>query len=169
MICPKCKEEVQGELKRPILRTKDGVENLYASSGYFSTSINTAVVGTTIDTNKVTITENLIIGQLPGGSIKAHIAIRDMFAVIGANGTVTSVIGFLHYVDVSRRVHTLAAFSDLQAINNDATLLIVDAPITDAQPDNIGYFALELVSLTLGTATRITAYIRANIEVQYEQ
>lgn len=169
MICPKCKEEIQGELRRPILRTKDGVENPYASCCVFSTSIASGAIGTTIDTNKVSIVDNLIIGQLPGGAIKAHITIRDMFAVIGANGTVNAVVGFLHYIDVSRRVHCVAAFSGLQSINNDAVLLIVDAPITDAQPDNIGYFALEIVSLTLGTATAVTAYIRANIEVQYEQ
>jgi hypothetical protein len=54
-------------------------------------------------------------------------------------------------------------------VNAYATALVADAPLTDAMPSNLGSFAIELTTLTLGGATALTATIRANIELQYEQ
>ncbi len=171
MRCEECAKEIPNigyDLKRPVLRNRDGVSSPLSSLVAIESVITSVGAGITFGL-PITIPDNLLIGQLPGASIKAHICVRDVFIVRHANGTVTLVTGKVYYEDVWKRSHCVAAIDGLGATNNAHLLLIANSPITDAQPENLGRFFVNLNQFTLGTATNFSTNITANIDIQYEQ
>lgn len=171
MRCQDCAKEITkegGELRRPILRNRDGNSTIYASLVTVAGQVTGTVVGTTFSA-PITIPDTLLINQLPGTSIKAHVCIKDVFIILFSDGTVTSHNGWLYYRDVFNRLHTLMVLGGPNNYSQPNIRLLADAAVTDAMPPDLGAIGLEINSVVFGTGTFIRALFRANIEIHYEQ
>lgn len=167
---------VGGEIKRVTLSTRGNFPTPFASDGVYAATVNIAAVGFS-SSSPLTRQRDVEIGQLPKGSIRAHVNVRDVSYILVPNGsTATPAIieAFLLYSDVQDKQHVIApiAFTSFNAIQGASIWqdnLIVESPITDGGPVSLGKFTVETVALTLGgTITSIDVIIRANLSIQYE-
>lgn len=165
----------RGELQLPILRGRGNIENDRVSEGVVSATIQTTVIGTILSTG-IARTRDLDIGQLPKGAIRAHMNVRSLACIAAPVGSVITpptFSAFLYYQDVNGIFHVLGSLvssglASAAALSTPPTRLIVENPITDGAPQNLGAFAVELVAYALGTATRVDFLIRANMSTLYE-
>jgi hypothetical protein len=164
----------KGNMALPVLRSRSNLETPYISEGVVSAQVVAVAVGFVDALAPLTRTQDLQIGQLPKGSTRAHINIRDI-AVIGTPvaGAITVFNGFVYYTDIQSKKHLICALTFNasavpQVFNVWADTLIVESPITDGAPPNLGIFSVEVLSITLGAATSLTVDIRANLSVMFE-
>lgn len=163
----------RGQMTLPVLRSRSNLETPFISEGVISKSIVVSAVGS-VDSTAITRIQDIEIGQLPKGSTRAHISIRDVAIVATPSaGAITLFSGFLYYTDVNSKRHVVCALAFnasavQQAITVWNTVLISDSVITDGAPASLGVFTVEAVAVTLGAATDVTVVIRANMAVLFE-
>lgn len=164
----------KGSIKLPELRSRSNLETPFISEGSISKQIVAVAVGLIDATTPITRAQDIEIGQLPKGSVRAHINIRDVSIIATpVAGAITLFAGFLYYTDILSKRHILCAISfTASAVPQTFTLwndsLITDTAITDGAPATLGTFTIEVVAITLGAATSLTVEIRANMSVMFE-
>ncbi len=167
-------KEYQGKMALPVLRSRSNLETVFISEGAVSKQIVALIAGFVQPTTPIARDQDIQIGQLPKGSTRAHINIRDV-AVIATPvaGAVTNFSGFLYYTDIANKNHIIAAFSFTasavpQVFNVWSDTLVSESVITDGAPPNLGTFSVEVIAITLGAATSVTFDVRANLAVMFE-
>lgn len=163
----------RGDIQLPVLRSRSNLETPFISEGVIAKDVVVSTVGFT-RTTVIARSSDIEIGQMPKGSTRAHINMRDVCATaLPIAGAITALTGFLHYTDVIGKNHVVCALAfnasaNSQAFSMWADSLIVDTVITDGAPPHLGFFTAEVVGLTLGAATGVFIDIRANMSVMFE-
>ncbi len=171
----KPQETYKGSISMPVLRSRSNLETPgLISEGFVGTSILLVSALGFAQSAVIPRTRDIEIGQLPKGSIRAHINIRDVSAYVDpAGGALTLLAAFLYYVDPSSVQHLImplriAGVSTPQSFGVWQLSLVTEYAISDGAPPDLGRFSVEVISLTLGAATSFDVDIRANMGILFE-
>lgn len=170
-------ETYKGSMSLPELRTRfNTAGNPELVSEYLVSKTRTITGGLSTNfTSQIARDQDIPIGQLPKGSTKAHINIRDFSAIISPAVLLdaTAQMGcFFGYRDIMSGLHLIGAWSGMLAnvgyANFYGTSLVIDVPFTDGAPPDFGAFYVEAVFVVLGGAGSFSVEMRSNISVLFE-
>lgn len=171
-------ERERPSLSRPTLRSQDLLASEHIST--FMVRVSTSLTSLGVGIRNITPLgpppQPLRLLQQPGAAYKAHLCIRDVLVTAFASGSLIappSIDAILLYEDPAGSRHLIGGISGTLStsgivLQQPRLLLIPDAALTDARPQSLGAFGLEVITWSLGTSSGVTFTVYANIGVLYE-